>query len=189
MNIYKYLFGLLISLLGIGCLSYPETVSNVPVSDQTMTSLEGVYEFEPYLVDYNSEEEFAPVRSFDALLNRTILRGPSESWIPVGRSFEIKFSENRINFIWDNEAGGKQEVSLKMELDEDDYLRIKNKNFKVIMIPYLLGGVDVTKVRMTINERGDLVCDVINHRSGAVLFVAFANSNTWKFRLVFKRKE
>ena len=54
---------------------------------------------------------------------------------------------------------------------KSDYIILKNKNVKTILIPYLIGALDVYKLGLKNNENGDLEVIINEHRSGGLFFI------------------
>ena len=48
---------------------------------------------------------------------------------------------------------------------------LKNKNVKTILIPYLIGALDVYKLGLKNNENGDLEVMINEHRSGGLFLI------------------
>ncbi len=77
--------------------------------------------------------------------------------------------------------------NLRTKLKKDGYLYLKNKNVGFVIIPYLAGAIDVKKTRMTKALNGNLIFDVVNHRSGAFMIILFLDGRTWKYRQEYQR--
>lgn len=71
---------------------------------------------------------------------------------------------------------------LKTKLKKDGYLYLNNRNTVFILVPYIAGALDIKKSRLTRSAEGNLLFDVVNHRSGAFLIIAFLDGRTWKYR-------
>lgn len=77
--------------------------------------------------------------------------------------------------------------NIRVKLKKDGYLYLKNKNVGFVIIPYLAGAIDIKKTRMTKTTNGNLIFDVVNHRSGAFMIIAFLDGRTWKYRQEYER--
>jgi len=79
--------------------------------------------------------------------------------------------------------------SFKVKSKNDDFLYLKNKNTKFVLIPYLLGRIDIQRARLAINEDGDLVFDASTFTNGAGLFVIGLHAKSDGFKFIAKRIE
>ena len=82
-----------------------------------------------------------------------------------------------------------RERILKTKLKKDGYLYLKNKNVGFLLVPYIAGAIDIKRTRLTKSENGNIVFDVVNHRSGAFLIVVFLDGRTWKYRQEYQQIE
>jgi hypothetical protein len=73
----------------------------------------------------------------------------------------------------------------KFKLTNDGFLLIKNRNFRVLGLPYIIGGIDIKKRRLSL-ENGNLVIDEVYHSSGGTLII-FSDSKTWTSRNKYTR--
>jgi len=93
----------------------------------------------------------------------------------------------KIDYIQDDSVFRSR--TLKTKLKKDGYLYLKNKNIGIRLIPYLLGGIDIKKSRITLSKEKNLVFDYSQHVSGAFLFLIFLDGETSKRRLEYGRIE
>lgn len=76
---------------------------------------------------------------------------------------------------------------LKCRLKKDGYLYLRNKNIKIAGLPYILGGVDAKRIRLAKTVEGDLIVDVVDHKSGALILI-IGSSYTRKYRKTYVRE-
>lgn len=101
-------------------------------------------------------------------------------------SFQIDFpSERQMQLTYLKRGLPVHKYTLRYRYREDGCVYVKNKNFKVIGLPYLLGGVDVRRLRLRMD--GELlVIDEVHHSSGALLFV-IGDAKTWRYSDKYRR--
>ncbi|WP_432412783.1 hypothetical protein [Rasiella sp. SM2506] len=99
---------------------------------------------------------------------------------------EMKNSKSiQIEYLKDNAVFRSR--TLKAKITKDGYLKLKNKNLQLLLLPYVLGGIDVKRVRLTIHEDGNLIFDVSEHRSGAALLMVFLDGRNFQHTDTFRR--
>ncbi len=76
---------------------------------------------------------------------------------------------------------------IKTKLKKDGYLYLKNKNVGFSLIPYLFGGLDVKRTRLSINEDENLVVEVSHFQGGAALLILFLDLGTEKYIKTYRR--
>jgi hypothetical protein len=91
----------------------------------------------------------------------------------------------KVNYIEDDKIIRSRII--KTRLKKDGYLYLKNKNIAFLAVPYIAGALDFKKSRLTRSAEGDLFLDVVNHRSGAFMIIAFLDGRTWKYRNEYKK--
>ncbi|MES2388720.1 MAG: hypothetical protein V4543_12030 [Bacteroidota bacterium] len=72
-------------------------------------------------------------------------------------------------------------IIVKYEIKPDGYLYINNRNFLMAGIPYIFGGIDIKKLRLTRDSGRNLIIEEVYHSSGALLLI-FGDSKTWNTR-------
>jgi len=66
---------------------------------------------------------------------------------------------------------------------------LKNKNVKPLLIPFLAGAIDEKSLCLYVNKENNLVIDVYEARSGAILFVGFLDWKSKQKKYNYKRIE
>jgi hypothetical protein len=103
-------------------------------------------------------------------------------------SFEIRLLGNKqIEITYLKDKVSFRKYTLKYKLKDDGYVYLKNKNFKMIGIPYLIGGIDIKKLRLTSIDNY-LLIEEVYHSSGATLLI-FGDSKTWNYINRYERIE
>ncbi|WP_131725376.1 hypothetical protein [Chryseobacterium sp. Leaf180] len=57
-------------------------------------------------------------------------------------------------------------------------LILKNQNTKALLVPYLAGALDITKLKLNIDKSGNLNVLIYEHRSGGLFFIPMGWSTT-----------
>ncbi|MBR9921032.1 MAG: hypothetical protein GYB31_09350 [Bacteroidetes bacterium] len=187
---YFFLFALLI-LGGTSCMTFSQmAVKPKTLSKENPPDLSGTYAFMPKRVENYKKEARGHFINLSIMLDRHLMG--SGNFLDTSKvdRFELQIvDENRLQFRWLERDSLIYEEDCKMKVDKEGYVRLKNKNIKFILLPYVMGALDYTKLRFALNGDGDLVCDVATHRSGAFLFFVFFSWNTSKYRLSFPKLE
>ena len=117
-------------------------------------------------------------------------RGVSDTLkLDILNSYSIKLnlrSENKIQIVYLKNGEILKDFELECNLNADSYLYIENNNSKITGIPYLFGGVDIKKIRLTNDNLNNLIIEEVNHSSGGLLLF-LGDSKTWNYRNYYKR--
>ncbi len=73
-------------------------------------------------------------------------------------------------------------------IKKNEYIILKNQNTKPILIPYVAGALDVTKLKLKTDENRNLTVLISQHRSGGAFLIPMGWSNEKKIE-TFKRIE
>lgn len=98
---------------------------------------------------------------------------------------EVK-NENKIEIKYFKNKIALKNLNFVYELKPDGYIYIEDKNFKFSGIPYLFGGIDIKKIRLSVDNYENLIIEEVYHSSGALLLI-FGDSKTWNYRNYYKR--
>lgn len=129
----------------------------------------------------NSEDSI----NFLLELDRKILQGPIFNAYLDTFSLQV-ISDNELKIL----AHSKHLVTFEWIIEyekRDNFLYLQNKNFGVGMIPYLFGGIDIKKIRISLTSGNDLYVEEVSHVSGAVLVIGFFKFKNDYFNSIFKR--
>lgn len=104
-----------------------------------------------------------------------------------GGNFKITIvnaKEIKLEFIKHDKTLKSQ--TLRYKIKDDGFLHISNRNTLIRGIPFLFGGVDVRKVRMSLCENNDLLINDVFDSSGAFLLI-FGDAKEWERTNSYKR--
>lgn len=173
------------------CVSFPRSSDHLVLTKSTINSIEGNFKNIPISkLNYrdNKDTSYFFDGRFSKELNRNML---NETLINDSTSsFELKVLPNQslqINYLKENGNIYSQEIPFKLK--KDGFLYLKNENLKPILVPFIVGAIDLKKVRISKNLSGQLISDVYNHRSGALLLIAFLNFTTTERRYIYENSK
>jgi hypothetical protein len=199
MKLGKYiLFGIIPIFLCSQCATFQgDFINSNPLNKTNLTHLNGKYKIvcADSKMLYTDQEPNLP---YDSYLNQNFFeeidRKLMKDTLMLDSLNKYEFILNivehnrlKVSYLKDNTTF--RERIIKTKLKKDGYLYLKNQNTKFIMIPYLFGAVDIKKVRLIKTKDNNLIFDVSNHRSGAVLFIGFLSLNTYCYRNVYPKVE
>ena len=140
--------------------------SSTKIADSKIQKLNGKYDANSIQSSTNRNENFIK------LLNRQLIRDSLNYEILPYFKFELKVKNK--NHLIINKINGENKIVNLREYKfrrKSDYIILKNKNVKTILIPYLIGALDVYKLGLKNNENGDLEVMINEHRSGGLFLI------------------
>ena len=120
-------------------------------------------------------------------LNRKIYA--SHVWLDTTKTYKFEIivgEDDQIRFIYFENGTEFHQLILKTKLRADGYLYLKNHNIKFWGIPYIFGGLDLKRIRISKTDGDDLVLDIAHNKSGNIIFLAYGR--TARQRQVYKRR-
>lgn len=178
----------LISFIFLSCASFKEKKTAYQKINSTNTNiLNGTYSI---FASKSLKDDFFYFDNANEKFYRKYGRGNSDTikfdTINGGLFKVLIKNEQEINleFIRKNKVIKRQTLNYKIM--KDGFLYIKNRNTIISGIPYLLGGVDVKKVRLSLTENNDLIIDDIFDSSGALLLI-FGDAKVWENTNIYKK--
>ncbi|WP_139062402.1 hypothetical protein [Aquimarina megaterium] len=187
----KYIKTLLLKILVLifilslsNCASFPKNkINRTFLNTQNIKSLNGEFSIVAKEADSVSKKHWV-YNNFFKEVNRDRLKDRLKDDLILSPlktySFRIGILSEKsikISFIENNES--IKELVCEYKLKNDGYLYLKNRNLKLVGIPYIMGRLDIKKMRITLDKKNNLITEVAEHNSGAGLLVMFLN---WKNR-------
>lgn len=170
MEIRKILFVLFTISIFYSC-------STSKISESEILKINGIYEAN----NIGNNLENAHHYNFISLLNRKLIKDTLWEKPIFHYNFKIEILDKKhLEIIVINELNkviSKKKYSYKKK---EDNIILKNKNTQLLLIPYLAGALDVTKLKIKSNEDGNLNIEISEHRSGGVFMIPMGWSNTKK---------
>ncbi len=197
------LFGFLIWLsLAFSCASFPprQEPSTTFLNTNNINLLKGNYAIDHTYSNPTKDTTIAWNFShsdlgryptfFDELNNGIFIKG-----IRKNSSKVYTFSINSISAkklkisYYENDSVIKQN-KIRYNLKDDGYLYLKQRNFKVIGFPYLLGALKLKRSRITLNNENNLLFETSEVTTGgAILFYLFVPVFKSKYEKTYPRIE
>lgn len=181
-------FLILVMLTFSSCASFEKGLGNsTPLTKNNITSLNGKYEINA-LNEAEGTKKYWMYNNFLQELDRKLLTDTFKIDSNKTYTVELEVLGNKalkLNYL-ENGKSIRERV-LKTRLKKDGYLYLKNKNIGFLLLPYIAGGIDVKKTRLSKTADGELIFDVVNHRSGAFMVIAFLDGRTWKYRKIYPK--
>ena len=78
--------------------------------------------------------------------------------------------------------------TIKYRFKDDGYVHLKHKNFKIIGIPYVFGGFDTKRNRITLNKDTNLLFETSEFSSGGVALLMVYPIGKMKYQKIYQRK-
>jgi hypothetical protein len=149
--------------------------STSKINDTALNQINGTYKANTI---GNAEPNFSHY-NFVSLLNRKLIKDTLRNKPIFNYQFEIRIEDKKhleISIINEN----NKIVSTKKYRfkRKEENIILKNKNTKPILIPYLAGALDVTKLRIKTDENRNLLVLINQHRSGGAFLIPMGWSNT-----------
>ncbi|MEE1945364.1 hypothetical protein VRU48_09605 [Pedobacter sp. KR3-3] len=178
----------LIAIVLCSACSFQKNLTNPnPLTSGNLTTLNGKYDIVS-LENVSSPKPHRLGENFLQEIDRKLLKDTLAFDSTKKYGFELQVLTGKrlkINYLEDGKVA--RERILKTKLKSDGYLYLKNKNVGFVIVPYVFGALDVKKTRLTKTATGDLVFDVTNHVSGAIMLIGFLDGRTWKYRNVYPK--
>lgn len=196
---FKILFFSLIFSSFISCATFPKNIENqYIINKENVFSLNGKYSLnEIYRGSLTDSTSFSFSKS-DLGFNHTFF-DEIDSRISAKRieidssknySFVLKvLNSKNIEIIYLENITTIRRQTIKYKLKGDGYLYLKNRNFKIKGIPYLIGSFDVKKIRLTLNKEKNLLLETSEFSSGGVALLMVYPVGKLKYQKIYERKE
>ncbi|RED49989.1 hypothetical protein [Seonamhaeicola aphaedonensis] len=181
---YQLIAGFIILNLCLGCASFPktQTPSICHINLNNINLIEGTYAMKHCYPD--SKDSIIYKSVFNEDLNRyptlfeEINNGILVKRLKMNSEKEYTFSLKILNlkrieidYLEDNLVVRKNSVRYKLK--EDGFVHIKHRNFKIIGIPYVLGGINKKRTRLALFEDNNLLLEASEFESGGVFYPGF----------------
>lgn len=170
------------------CASFDRKTLNTKVN---LLDLNGKYEAMPLVFDSISKSYISKrsdYRDFFRLIDQKKEKKSVKLNIFNNYHFELNIinpKKTRITYLENDKI--IQDRIVKTKFRKDGYLYLKNKKLNFTGVPYLFGGFDFTKTRLTLDKNKNLVLEIATFSSGAGLIIMFLNFENRTHGEKFKR--
>ena len=192
----KNLFVIIVPFLLMSCASFNKNHSfknEVKLNENSISLLNGSYTLNPR-IELNKGRSGKSYFTDKGDLNRTNLynffNNSSRSLNDFQDStYLVKLKVINKNEILISQCNNDQKmdsVLLRYKLKSNGYIYIKNKNFKINGVPYLFGGFELNRVRMTVSNENNLVINSTHYFYGSFL-ILFGDARKTLNNGIYKR--
>ena len=192
----KNLFVIIVPFLLMSCASFNKNHSfknEVKLNENSISLLNGSYTVNPS-IELNKGRSGKIYFTDKGDLNRTNLynffNNSSRSLNDFQDStYLVKLkviNKNEILIYQYNIDQKMDSILLKYKLKSNGYIYIKNKNFKINGVPYLFGGFELNRIRMTVSNENNLVINSAHYFYGSFL-ILFGDARKTLNNGIYKR--
>lgn len=168
MKIRKNIFSVIIILSFWSC-------STSKISESEISKINGIYNANTI---GNNEAKFSRY-NFVSLINRKLIKDTLRDKPIFEYKFKLEILDKKhleISIINEsNNIINKKKYKYKRK---EEWIILKNKNTQTILIPYLAGALDITKLKIKCDEDRNLNIIIDQHRSGGAFMIPMGWSNT-----------
>ncbi|MBQ4820116.1 hypothetical protein [Aquimarina sp. MMG016] len=174
---YKLFIYILIITFLSGCASFsyefqnPTFLTPAFITSKNIQELNGEYSIIARAKDSSANSYNVKFNNFFQILDGDIKKDTLTEHNLDHYSFKINvINDTNIKIEYLNNHIPFEELIIGYELREG-YLYLKNKKTTIRGVPYLFGGVEVNKIRLTRDLNDNLVAEIAHHNSGTILFI------------------
>jgi len=182
----------------ISCATFPKNIANqYIINKENVNSLNGKYSLnEMYRSSLTDSTSFSFSNSdvgfnhtfFDEIDSRMFAkRIEIDSLKSYYFVLKVLNSKNIEIIYLENESSIRRQT-IKYNL-KDGYVYLKNRNFKIKGIPYLIGDFGIKKIRVTLNKEKNLLLETSEFSSGGVALLMVHPVGKLKYQKIYERKE
>ncbi len=156
------IFCIIFILTLVGCASVPNYKDSdlLPIGD--LYKIEGEYKNIPTNVEYRS------YKTFDNVIDWRKKKSDTSKIAFV----KVKvLNEKFIQFSFINEQSENKVIKVKYKIEQNGFVTLKNRNFKLTGLPYIFGGYEINKVQLGITKENQLILNGTKVDEGAVLLI------------------
>ncbi len=195
----KLITGLIIVNLCFGCACFPKKQETTQYLNKgNINALNGTYGIKPIYASqtvdstsmWYSERNLTSYSTLFKELDSRIIQKEIdiEEGKMYGMGLEI-LNEKIIKLKFIKEDSIVKQKRIGYRLKDDGYLYLKNNNFKMRGIPYLLGDFNKKRSRITLNKENNLLFETSEFSSGGLFFLKVYPIAKMKYEKVFERIE
>ncbi|MRJ07572.1 hypothetical protein EDL99_01550 [Ornithobacterium rhinotracheale] len=175
-----------IALIFQSCASFKEPKINGTLNENNLSQLNGQYN------DSVSSGGGLYVKKLSDVLDRNVNMFDfkhDEKYVGKGITVDLKVvSKNMLNVKFKKHNQIISDKNVKVKLKNDGFLYVKGKKFMIDFVPFVLGGWNVQKSRLTLNSDGNLYVES-NYFFYAALFTVIGDWKTLRYESTFDKKE
>ena len=177
----KKLVKIIVSILAVGiafsCANLGSTTILNEINIDEPRQIEGKYSNTP------SGNSHLHYHQFLKLIDHTGKIANADSIISIDVSI---VNSKELEFLFMDHKGKKYPYLSRYKL-ENGRLRLKNRNFRLMGIPYLFGGYKLNRTELTLTSNRDLVIKSLQKDEGAILFIFPASLHPSRFINIYPK--
>ncbi|WP_417194996.1 hypothetical protein [Bizionia sp.] len=166
-----------ICFLLANCASLPKYESNdlVKLTENNISQINGIYS------NFAENKPKYSHLSFSGKLTSDKLKDSISK-------FEIELlNDKKIRFSFLDNKDQINSKIIKYKIQDNGFLFLKNKNFRLHGIPYILGDYEIRKFEIGINNTGNLIMNGVTKRDGAIFIIIWGPpGGAIKFTNIYK---
>ncbi len=163
-----------------GCLTIPKYQKSAVKPIQEIRLLEGTYS--------NFNNNGINNRNAYQLINwkaNNVFSGDTTYF----SAFNIRILNDRtLSFSFSNSLGRTETKNIKYRMKNNGFIFLRNRNFRLTGIPYILGYYDIKKMEIGLTEKNELIINGVEKGEGAILIVLGSGYPKTNFSLTYDRK-
>lgn len=177
---------MLFSLWGQSCTTFKRDFDEHRSSmvGKPLNGLDGIYAIRPMEVHFFKKSVMTPTRLLHVLDREKPFWEVKHHESSLVDQVQLKVVEEEKRLYVTFLAHGEfyKAYRLKYRDKGDGYLYLKNRNVALAGIPFYMGLIDVNKVRMTIDDKRNLIVEVNRFSGGGIGFIIsdWGRSKFWK---------
>ncbi|WP_242084552.1 hypothetical protein [Aestuariivivens sediminis] len=185
LSLNKIFAYLLLSVIIFGCASFPKkkSPSISYINSNNIYLLEGTYSIKHSSSVYSkdsvldmsfvNEDNNQYLTLFDEINNGVFVKRLEVNSLKSYK-FSLKILSTKriqINYLEDDSLIRRNKIRYKLK--EEGYVNLKHRNFKIIGIPYVMGGFKTKRKRLALTKDNDLLFETSEFTTGGVFYPAF----------------
>ena len=179
------------------CASFPKRVPTSHIDKTNISNLNGTYSLKHNHAGSTtdstsiwnlSEAELSPNYTFFDELNNGVFVKSMNIDTSKQYKFTLKIMNSRkmqLDYLENDSIIRSNRIRYKLK--EDGFVYLYHRNFKVIGIPYLFGGFNKKRNRLTLTTENNLHFETSEFMSGGILLLKVVPLNKTKYEKIYKR--
>ncbi|WP_422090826.1 hypothetical protein [Tenacibaculum ovolyticum] len=192
-NLFLKLFICIITMLSfVSCASFsyqfqnPTFLTPYFLTFKNVKELNGEYSIVAKTKDSTYNRTYKSFNNFYEIINENRKKEKIEEEKIDDYSFKINIIDSlNIEIKYLNNGIIFNELNVEYEL-KGGYLFFKNKKTIISGVPYLFGGIEINKIRLTRDLNMNLVAEIAHHHSGLILFI-FGDSKSFHYQCYYHK--
>ncbi|RMA67708.1 hypothetical protein BXY75_0018 [Ulvibacter antarcticus] len=173
------------------CATFNENFNNqIKLNELNLSELDGRYEIVPsesQMILKNSKKEVKNYSDFYSKINKVTIENNITIDSLKKYYFQLSTMSDKtikISYFENNQIIKEQVLPTKLK--NDGYLYVRTNKQNIRGVPFIVGGIDIVKSRMTLDNDQNLIFDQSEYSGGALFLIIFKGSSNYNYRYKFK---